>query len=64
MFNLTTKNTTVLGIAMIITALSSAAAAVFDGELTTEVDFASLIAALSGGVALMRVKVEPVPPTA
>ena len=58
MFNLTTKNTTVLGILMIVQSLVQAATAIFDGDIATVVDFQSLVAAFVAGVALIRVKVE------
>ena len=58
MFNLTTKNTTVLGIIMIVQALLQAALAVFDGDVATVVDFQSLVAAFVAGVALIKVQVE------
>lgn len=61
MFNLSTKNTTVMGIVMILTAIASAAAAIFDGDLETTIDYPATIAAITGGIALIRVKVVPPP---
>jgi hypothetical protein len=61
MFNLTTQNTTVLGICMILTALATAAVAIFDGDPATSFDLGTLIAAISGGLALIRVKVQSPP---
>lgn len=62
MFNLTTKNTTVLGVLMILNALSLAGMAVFDGDVATSIDFQATLAQIVAGIALIRVQVVP-PPT-
>ena len=59
MFTLTTKNTTVLGIVMILTALLSGLNAMFDGDPTTNLDFGSIIAAITGGWALIKAEITP-----
>ena len=61
MFNLTTKNTTVLGVLMILNALTMAGMAVVDGDQATSVDFQATLAQIVAGIALIRVKVEPPP---
>lgn len=52
----TTKNLTVVGVCVILGALSAAGAAQFDGDPTTNIDWAALYAALSAGVAMVMGK--------
>jgi hypothetical protein len=52
----TTKNLTVLGVIMIVQALATAAAAVFDGDPSTAVDFGQLANAVIAGVGLILAK--------
>lgn len=48
--------TTALGIATILTALSSAAMALLDGDPATNFDIAAIIAAVTAGVGLIVAK--------
>lgn len=48
--------TTALGIATILTALSSAAVALLDGDPATNFDIAAIIAAVTAGVGLIVAK--------
>lgn len=48
--------TTALGIATILTALSSAAMALLDGDPATNFDIAAIIAAITAGVGLIVAK--------
>jgi hypothetical protein len=52
----TSKNLTILGIAMIAQALASAATALFDGDPATVIDFGLLANALIAGVGLILAK--------
>jgi hypothetical protein len=52
----TTKNLTVLGVLMIVQALTSAAVAFFDGDPATVIDFGVLANALIAGVGLILAK--------
>jgi ABC-type phosphate transport system substrate-binding protein len=52
----TSKNLTVVGIATILGALAAAAAAVFDGDPTTNLDFAALGTALVTGFGFILAK--------
>lgn len=52
----TTKNLTIVGIAVILGALGAAAGAQFDGDPSTNIDWAALYAALSAGVAMIMGK--------
>lgn len=48
--------TTVLGIATILTAISSAAIALLDGDPATSFDIGSVIAAVTAGIGLIMAK--------
>jgi hypothetical protein len=48
--------TTVLGIATILTAVSSALIAILDGDPTTSFDIGSVIAAITAGIGLIVAK--------
>jgi hypothetical protein len=48
--------TTVLGIATILTAISSAAIALLDGDPATSFDIGSVIAAITAGIGLIMAK--------
>jgi hypothetical protein len=48
--------TTILGIATILTAISSAAIAFFDGDPLTNFDVGSVIAAITAGIGLILAK--------
>jgi hypothetical protein len=48
--------TTVLGIATILTAVSSAAIALLDGDPATTFDIGSVIAAITAGIGLIMAK--------
>jgi uncharacterized membrane protein YhiD involved in acid resistance len=48
--------TTVLGIATILTAVSSAAIALFDGDPATSFDIGAVIAAITAGIGLIMAK--------
>lgn len=50
------KKTTVAGIGAILVAVGSALVAYFDGDVATNVDFASTIAAIIAGVGLIMAK--------
>ncbi|CAB4140913.1 hypothetical protein UFOVP401_17 [uncultured Caudovirales phage] len=52
----TNMKTTVLGIATILTAVSSAAIALFDGDPATSFDIGSVIAAITAGIGLIMAK--------
>ena len=52
----TNMKTTVLGIATILTAVSSAAIALLDGDPATSFDLGSVIAAVTAGIGLIIAK--------
>ena len=52
----TTRNLTVLGIAMIVQSLATAATFYFDGDPDTVVDFAGLINAVIVGIGMILAK--------
>jgi hypothetical protein len=52
----TNMKTTVLGIATILTAISSAAIALLDGDPATSFDIGSVIAAITAGIGLIMAK--------
>jgi uncharacterized membrane protein YhiD involved in acid resistance len=52
----TNMKTTVLGIATILTAVSSAAIALLDGDPATTFDIGSVIAAITAGIGLIMAK--------
>jgi hypothetical protein len=52
----TNMKTTVLGIATILTAVSSAAIALLDGDPATSFDIGSVIAAVTAGIGLIMAK--------
>jgi len=52
----TNMKTTVLGIATILTAISSAAIALLDGDPATSFDIGSVIAAVTAGIGLIMAK--------
>jgi hypothetical protein len=52
----TSKNLTVLGIATILGALSTAAAALFDGDLATNPDWSVVVTALISGLGMVLAK--------
>ena len=48
--------TTILGIATIVTAISSALVALFDGDPLTNFDIGSVVAAITAGIGLILAK--------
>jgi hypothetical protein len=52
----TSKNLTVLGIATILGALATAAAALFDGDLATNPDWSVVVTALISGLGMVLAK--------
>lgn len=48
--------TTALGIATIVTAISSAVMAIFDGDPATNFDIAAIVAAVTAGIGLIFAK--------
>jgi uncharacterized membrane protein YhiD involved in acid resistance len=52
----TNMKTTVLGIATILTAVSSAAIALLDGDPATSFDIGAVIAAITAGIGLIMAK--------
>lgn len=48
------RNTTVMGIATILIALSNAALVWFDGDPGTNIDFAASFAAITAGIGLLK----------
>jgi hypothetical protein len=48
--------TTILGIATIVTAVSSALVALFDGDPLTNFDIGSVVAAITAGIGLILAK--------
>lgn len=52
----TTRNLTVLGVAAIVTALSAAATALFDGDPATTVDLVNLIKEIGYGIGFILAK--------
>jgi hypothetical protein len=53
---MTNRNTTVAGIGAILVAVGGVLAAMFDGDVATQADFASAVAAIIAGVGLIFAK--------
>jgi hypothetical protein len=48
------RNTTVMGVATILIAISNAALVWFDGDPGTQIDFAASFAAITAGIGLLK----------
>jgi hypothetical protein len=57
------RNTTIAGIGAILVAVGGVLTAIFDGDVATNADFASAIAAVIAGIGLIFAKDAKTPPT-